>query len=417
MSNKYRFTPSNTGVLHIGSLRTALTSYILAKKDKGSFILRMEDTDKARSTAAFSKNILDSLQWSGIRHNGDILSQETNHNSGVYKSIIKNLVDNGIAYYCSCSIDTLKSMKMQQIRSKTRIGYTGYCRDAGNTSGVLRLNMAKVRTLLDDQNEYGGKRFIKFSDGVYGSRNVDLRDLNDAVLARANGMPTYLLANTADDLLSNVNHIVRGADLLPQTVIQMALRKSIAMTSGHDIANPAYTHLPLVLGEQGEKLSKRNPTTTSILQYKEKGIMPDALNQFILSIGNNSIPKDKPLMLPELISTYDVTKNTTNNIKYSESFLYFLNKLHIRNTSNTDLNKLMSSSFTDNILDTAKIRVNNLVDLKNECNTITNILNQYSRELSELKDTSAKSCKAFRKKFLKNSKGISVIDLKKLATI
>jgi len=414
MSKKYRFTPSNTGVLHIGSLRTALTSYILSKQDKGSFILRMEDTDKTRSTDEYSKNILDSLQWAGIKHNGKILSQDLNYTSGVYESIIKNLVDSGTAYYCTCSMATLKAMKSQQIRSKSRIGYNGHCRDAGHKSGVLRLNIAKIRTLLDDEDEYGGKRFIKFKDGVYGSRNTDLRDLNDAVLARSTGMPTYLLANTADDLISNVSNIVRGCDLLPQTVIQMVLRKSIAMTSGHSIDIPAYTHLPLVLGEKGEKLSKRNPSTTSILQYKEKGIMPDALNQFILAIGNNSIPRDKALSLTRLTSTYDVSKNATSNVKYSEHLLYFINKLHIRKTTNKTLNKLLSTSFANNVLNTSKIRVNNLVDLKEECIQITDILSNYTKELKALKDTSAASCKEFREKYLKNIKGISVVELKGL---
>lgn len=414
MSKRYRFTPSNTGVLHIGSLRTALTSYILSKQDKGSFILRMEDTDKARSTDEYSKNILDSLQWAGIKHSGKVLSQNSNYTSGVYTSIIKNLVDSGIAYYCTCSMSTLKAMKSQQIRSKSRIGYTGHCRDAGHKEGVLRLNIAKIRTLLDDENEYGGKRFIKFSDGVYGSRNVDLRDLNDAVLARSTGMPTYLLANTADDLISNVSNIVRGCDLLPQTVLQMVLRKSIAMTSGHNTDSPAYTHLPLVLGEKGEKLSKRNPSTTSILQYKEKGIMPNALNQFILAIGNNSIPRDKALSLTKLTSIYDVTKNATSNVKYSEHLLYFINKLHIRSTSNTALNKLLGTSYTTNVLNVSKLRVNNLIDLKEECDQITDVLFKYTNELKALKNTSATSCKAFRKKYLKNIKGISIVELKGL---
>lgn len=412
---KYRFTPSNTGVLHIGSLRTALVSYILSKQDKGSFILRMEDTDTSRSTQEFSTNILDSLTWAGIKHDGKILSQSNNYSKGVYKNIIQDLLDNNLAYYCTCSVETLRNMKRQQIRSKSKIGYNGACRDSKNTEGVIRLNIPNIRKLIDRTGEYGGRRSTKFIDGVYGSRNIDLRDINDIVIARATGMPTYILANTVDDLLANVNHIVRGCDLLPQTVSQLILRESISIVSNKVSDTPLYTHLPLVLGEQGEKLSKRNPATTSILQYKERGILPDALNQFILSIGNNSVPRDKAITLDTLIKIYDVTKNAKNNVKYSEHLLYFINKLHIRKTTNDNLNKLLGTSFKNDILDVCKYRVDNLISLKEECTKTLETLKSYNKELKSLSNTSIITCKTFRKKYLNNSKGVSITTLRQLA--
>ena len=411
MSDKvFRFSPSPTGKIHLGSARTAMISYILAQQSNAGFCLRIEDTDIARSTKEFEENILNSLGWLGIKHSGNVVRQSSQEKSGFYKSIAEGLVKAGLAYYCGCSKDSLQKMKMSQIQHKLPLGYTGICRDSGHNSGALRLNMAAIRLALDEHGEYGGLRHIKFEDDVYGTRNTDLRDLNDIVLLRASGEATYLLANTVDDLFAGVTNIVRGADILPQTPIQILLRTAIARTQKLPESAPRYAHVPLVLGENKEKLSKRSPSTKSILELKSAGILPTAITQFTISIGNNSISKEKAMSFSEIVKAYDSSKNAKNNVAYCEHQLLFINKLHIRNTSCEELNSLMDTSFPSNILEVCKYRVSTLIALKEDAEKVLHVLNNFDNELKVLKDkgTTADNCKEFREIYLEGSSGISL---------
>ena len=387
-----------------------MISYVLAQQANAEFFLRVEDTDTVRSTKEFEVDILNSLAWLGIKHSGTIIRQAEQEASGLYKDVAKKLVEAGLAYYCGCTRISLQKMKMAQIQEKLPLGYTGVCRDSGHESGALRLNMAKIRLALDTQGEYGGLRHLKFTDNVFGSRNNDLRDLNDIVLLRANGEATYLMANTIDDLFSGVNNIVRGADILPQTIIQIVLRTVIARVSHLPEDIPIYTHVPLVLGENKEKLSKRSPTTKSVLEMKAEGLLPDAIIQFALAIGNNSVPKEEALSLDEIVKIYDASKNAKNNVAFSVHQLLFINKLHIRRTSEDELNTLMGTDFTPEVLKVCKFRVNNLVSLKEDAENVNLILSNFATELKELKATgiSGETCKKFRDAHLNGASGVAL---------
>jgi len=389
----FRFAPSPTGRLHLGSARTALISYILAKKAGGKFHYRIEDTDKARSTPEFEKNLTESMKWLGIDYEPTVIRQSEQEANGVYKNIADMLVANGLAYYCQCSTSDLKAMKAAQIVTKRTLGYEGVCRERGHTEGVLRLNYGALRMFLEP-NEYGGVKDLRFTDSVYGSRHVDIRDLRDTVLLRADGTATYIMANTVDDVLTGVTDIVRGADLLPQTATQILLRRALARVLGRGIKDPQYTHLPLVLNEDGEKLSKRDPSTKSILELRDAGILPQAIIQFVLSVGNNSIARDRAMSLDEIIESFDPSQNAKNNVAFSYHQLLHINKLHLRALPASQI----STDFPEKLINACKMRHKTLNDVLADAAKSYNIIMEHRNSLVSLAQEgfSPESCQVFR---------------------
>ena len=405
----YRFSPSPTGKLHLGSARTAMISYILAKKNSAEFHLRIEDTDAARSTTEFEHEILDSLSWLGLEAEPSMVRQSDQEAGGVYRQIADRLKEAGLAYHCNCSKLDLKRMKAMQMTQKKPLGYEGTCRARANPAGVLRLDIGAVRMFLAP-NEYGGGKDLHFHDHVYGPRHIDIRDLRDIVLLRADGTATYLMANTIDDTLTGISNIVRGADILPQTAIQILLRQVITKVMHLDETMPEYTHVPLVLGEGGEKLSKRSPTTKSIADLRDDGLLPEAINQFILGIGNNSVPRDRAVGMQELIDGYDESNNAKNNVAFSFHQLKHINKLHIRNKTSAELNVLMGTGYPDKLLDVCKYRNSTLADLMMDLDKSTIVLDKFQDELDVLKSNgfSKQDCIEFRTDLLGGEDGMSL---------
>lgn len=402
-----RFSPSPTGKLHLGSLRTALISYFTSAK----FVLRIEDTDAKRSTKESEVEILDTFDWLNLAVTGEVVRQSQQEQDGVYKGIVEALVDHGYAYYCDCSVEELKEMKSQQIKNKERrLGYNGKCRSAGRTSGVVRLNSRRIGEERPD-------KFFVFKDDVYHTRRVDFRDIPDAVLLRADGTATYVLANTVDDMVAGVNYISRGADIITQTATQMALRYAINVSAG--IPNPEvkYAHLPLILGGQKEKLSKRNPDTKSILEYKADGILKEAIIQFVLSLGNHSIPTNRALSVEDIKMLYNVSLLKRNNTAFLEHKLLHLNGLHIKQASanylSSQIKSIYGATIDNKLLIGFRDRVQTLKELKEKCEAFSLAVSAHPSELKALRDNlfSVEACKSFRAKVLE---GMSTPPLKEL---
>lgn len=394
-----RFSPSPTGKLHLGSLRTALISYFTSEK----FVLRIEDTDAKRSTKESEVEIIDTFQWLEIPIEGDVVRQSQQEADGAYRGIVDALVAQGYAYYCNCSVDQLKEMKSQQIKNKERrLGYNGKCREAKNDigSGVVRLNSRKI-------GEERGDKFFTFEDDVFKTRRVDFRDVPDAVLLRANGTATYVLANTIDDMQAGVNYIARGADIITQTATQMALREAIAWSTS--MANPTvqYSHLPLILGGRKEKLSKRNPDTKSILEYKQQGYTKEAIVQFVMSLGNKSIPTDRALSMQEMHTAYDVKHLRRNDTAFLEHKLLHLNALHIKRMSvediSNDIYELYGTRIDSKLLSGFHYRAQTLLELKQKCGEFTDAIAAHKPELEQLQKSgfSIEGCKEFRREALR----------------
>ncbi len=386
-----RFSPSPTGKLHLGSVRTAVVSYILAKQSNSKFILRMEDTDKVRSQQRWADEIIQTLSALGVQHDGDIVYQSHRHNR--YHEIAECLVKKGFAYYCSCSVEELKAMKRRQIMTKSRIGYEGTCRDKGNTSGVLRLNIPAII-----------RKKVHFNDGIFGSKTLDYREIPDAVLMRANGEATYLLANTVDDFDAGVTHIVRGADLLPQTFLQICLFKALKVCYNKG-AVPEYTHLPLMLDENGEKISKRKEETKSILSYLEQGVFPDAIIQFVLSIGNKSIPTNSAFTLQEMIEMYDVTATSMKNTKYLEHKLWHINKLHLKRASAVEVRLLIHKQYHIDLpvglVELLKVRYRDLKEIAEAGQKIVDMYLMFAEDKQYIPET-LEEIKEYRRKVFQN---------------
>ncbi len=411
----FRFSPSPTGKLHIGSARTALISYVLSQQTNAPFIYRIEDTDVARSTKAFEVEMMDSLKWLGMTSDEAPIRQSDQESSGIYKEIAQRLIDAGLAYYCNCSKLDLKKMKVMQLQQKKPLGYEGTCRAYGNPSGVLRLDIGAVRMFLEP-NEHGGGKDLYFHDAVYGDRHIDIRDLRDIVLLRTDGTATYLMANTVDDTLSGVTDIVRGADLLPQTAIQILLRKVLVRVMGLNPQLPAYTHVPLVLGETGEKLSKRSKTTKSIKELEDEGILPEAIIQFVLGVGNNSVLQDSKQSLEDIVKTYDSSQNAKKNVRYSDHQMYRINKLHIQAMTHGEINEHLRTSYEAKLIDVCKYRVNTMVLLKQDLEKTQMILKTFDNDLDQLQsnDFNDDACQLFR---LNKLGGESSMSLKDLASL
>jgi len=399
MSERFtgRFSPSPTGKLHLGSLRTALISFITSDK----FVLRIEDTDKQRSTKESEQEIIDTFKWLEIPIEGEVVRQSEQQASGMYGDIAEALVASGYAYYCNCSVDELKAMKTQQIKNKERrLGYIGKCREAGNTTGVIRLNARKI-----GEERMDGKFFV-FQDDVYNTRRVDFRDVPDAILMRSDGSATYILANTIDDMQAEVNYIARGADIITQTATQMALREAIHWATGMPLPDVHYAHLPLILGSQKEKLSKRNPNTKAILEYKDQGFLKEAIVQFVLSLGNNSIPTNKAMSIEEIKASYNVKALRRNDTAFLEHKLRHLNSLHMKKLSSEDAKTMVEDiygmSYDISIISAFKDRVQTLQDLSDKCNQFLQLTAPHAQEIEDLRKAkfSARACQHFRDSIL-----------------
>ena len=377
-----RFSPSPTGKLHIGSIRTALISFIVARQSKGSFILRIEDTDKVRSTKESEQEIYDTFEWLGIQHDNKDVVRQTEQ-TDEYATIIELLLKAGYVYRCNCTVDQLKEMKIRQIKQKAkRIGYEGTCRDAHNSEGTVRFNAEFAANQLGLLN-------VTFDDKLFGYRRTNFRDINDVVLMRTDGSATYLLANTADDVMAGVNYVTRGADLLPQTATQMLLAAAIRQVLNINKKPTEYLHLPLVLGESREKLSKRNDSTKSILDYRAEGILPNAIMQFILGLGNGSISYSNVMDLDAIIKEYDVEKLRKINTSFAEHTLLYINKSHMQSTDSAELRRLLHETYESDVpvgfIDIYKYRCATLKDLRDKADELMPVIHEHKDKLHNLK--------------------------------
>ncbi|NOQ15550.1 MAG: glutamate--tRNA ligase, partial [Methyloprofundus sp.] len=241
MSIKTRFAPSPTGYLHVGGARTALFSWLHAKKNKGSFVLRIEDTDLERSTQESVDAILEGMQWLGLDYDEGPYYQTQRFDR--YNEIIQQLLAQGDAYYCYCSKEELESLREQQMAEKQKPRYNGKCRDIPEQQ--VELNRV-IRFRNPDEGE------VVFDDLVKGKIIVANKELDDLIIARTDGSPTYNLTVVVDDMDMGISHVIRGDDHINNTPRQINILKAL----GAEL--PKYAHVPMILGSDGARLSKRH---------------------------------------------------------------------------------------------------------------------------------------------------------------
>ena len=260
-----RIAPSPTGYMHIGTARTALFNWLFAKHYNGTFLLRIEDTDRARSTTDAVDALLDGLKWLGLHWEGEPIFQFARMNR--HAEVAHELVKQGKAYYCTCTPDELEKMREDQKARGSLMGYDRRCRDKGHTSGVVRIK-APIR-----QNEE-----MLVSDIVQGDVRVPYQQLDDMVLLRSDGTPTYMLSVVVDDHDMNITHVIRGDDHLTNTFRQRMIYDAMEWTV------PVFAHVPMILGPDGAKLSKRHGAV-GLEKYRDMGYLPEAMRNYLLRLG------------------------------------------------------------------------------------------------------------------------------------
>lgn len=397
-----RFAPSPTGPLHIGGVRTALFNWLFSKNNKGKFYLRIEDTDKERSKEEYKKQIIDSLNWIGINHDDKEYIQSKNINK--HKKIAEELLKNGFAYKCYCSEEEIKEQKEKCKKQGIAYVYNRKWRDPKD------LEVPKnIKPVIRFKSKISGNSVVK--DLVQGEINIANAIIEDFIILRQDGSPTYQLCAVVDDNLMKITHVIRGDDHKINTFKQKQIYEAMKWNV------PEFAHIPLIHSEEGSKLSKRDKAST-IDDYIKIGILSDALRNYLLRLG--WAYKDKEIFnLDESIKLFDLKSVGKSPSKLDMSRILSLNEHYIKHMDEKELFKFLkiySKKFKKNI---DQSKENSLIKsmnfLKNKAKTLEDIYqnSQYilqdniriSPEDSGLLDNSSKNIiKDFLDEFEKMSK-------------
>jgi glutamyl-tRNA synthetase len=305
-----RFAPSPTGVLHIGGVRTALFSWLYARHHGGKFILRIEDTDRERSTEDAVRVILDGMRWLDLAADEGPYFQTQRYPR--YRAVIAQLLERGAAYRCYCTRDELEAMRQQQLARKEKPRYDGRCRE-------LQQPRAGVAPAIRFKNPLDGEVIV--DDQVHGPVVFQNRELDDLIIERSDGNPTYNFCVVVDDMDMGVTHVIRGDDHLNNTPRQMNMLRALGATP------PVYAHVPMILGSDGAKLSKRHGAL-SVLQYQEDGYLPDALLNYLVRLGW-SHGDQEVFTREEMIAAFDIRDVNKSASAFDPEKLLWLNQQHM----------------------------------------------------------------------------------------
>jgi nondiscriminating glutamyl-tRNA synthetase len=337
-----RFAPSPTGFLHIGSARTALFNYLFAKKNQGSFILRIEDTDKERSKPEFEKDILENLKWLGIewdegpveiqnskvksqKYIGDYGPYRQSERGEIYKKYLEELLKEGKAYYCFCSEEELEAQRQYQMSIGQAPRYSGKC--ANLTKEEVKKNLAEGKKFVI-RFRVGTKK-IEFEDLIRGKIEFDTGLIGDFVIAKPEGggyTPLYNFGVVIDDFEMKISHVIRGEEHISNTPKQILIQEALGFPQ------PKYAHLPLILAPDRSKLSKRHGAV-SVAQYRKLGYLPEALVNFIVFLGWNPGTEREIYSLSSLIKEFSIERIQKGGAVFNIKRLDFLNGFYIRQRS------------------------------------------------------------------------------------
>jgi glutamyl-tRNA synthetase len=310
MTVRTRFAPSPTGLLHIGGVRTALFSWLYARRHGGRFILRIEDTDRERSTAEATQVILDGMEWLGLHADEGPFYQTRRMDR--YREVLGDFLRAGHAYHCYCTKEELAEMRSRQEAAKQKPRYDGTCRNRKEPRPGVD-PVVRFRNPLD-----GG---VVVEDVIHGNVTFDNAELDDLIIARSDGTPTYNFCVVVDDWDMRVTHVIRGDDHLNNTPRQINMLKALGATP------PVYAHVPMILGADGAKLSKRHGAV-SVLQYREEGFLPEALLNYLVRLGW-SHGDQEVFSLEEMTQLFDIGDVNKSASAFNPDKLLWLNQQHI----------------------------------------------------------------------------------------
>lgn len=330
-----RFAPSPTGFLHVGGVRTALFSWLYAKHHQGEFLLRIEDTDVERSTAESTQAILDGMVWLGLTTVAEPVYQSQRYPR--YREIAATLLDEGKAYRCCCSKERLERLRATQLEAHEKPRYDGLCR-------LKNLPESQSPYVIRFKNPTEG--VVSFVDQVYGEIHVNNHELDDLVLIRSDGHPTYNFAVVVDDWDMAITHVIRGDDHINNTPRQINLYHAMHAPI------PAFAHLPMILGEDGKRLSKRHGAV-SVMEFKTLGCLPHALLNYLVRLGW-SHGSQEIFSIDEMIASFDLEHVSRGVSSFSYEKLYWLNQHYLKHDSPEQVADALAWHFAEKGIDVSK---------------------------------------------------------------
>ncbi|WP_419596655.1 glutamate--tRNA ligase [Thiolapillus sp.] len=322
MTVRTRFAPSPTGYLHVGGARTALFSWLHARKHGGQFVLRIEDTDLERSTAESVNAILEGMTWLGLEYNEGPFYQT--HRFDRYNEVIDQLLEKGLAYRCDCSRERLEKLREEQMARKEKPRYDGFCRHREIDPGHPHV----VRFHNPDEG------VVEFDDLVRGRISVANTELDDLIIRRSDGTPTYNLTVVVDDADMNITQVIRGDDHINNTPRQINLLNALGLKV------PEYAHLPMILGDDGARLSKRHGAV-SVMQYMEEGFLPEALLNYLVRLGW-SHGDQEIFSLDEMVELFDLAEVNRAPSAFNTEKLLWINQHYLKSDDPKRIARLLS---------------------------------------------------------------------------
>ncbi len=332
-----RFAPSPTGFLHVGGLRTALYNYLLSKKEGGAFILRIEDTDQSRKVEGAVENLIDTLEWAGLHFDegpgreGDVGPYIQSQRVTLYQKYAHQLVEEEKAYYCFCSSERLKELREHQLAAKLQTSYDRHCRNLSKKDIQQRLRNGDqyvIRMKIPLEGE------VTFNDLVRGSVTISHKILDDQVILKSDGYPTYHLAVVVDDHFMKISHVIRGEEWLSSTP------KHVILFGYFGWELPKFAHLPLLLNPDKSKLSKRQGDV-AVEEYRSKGYLKEALVNFVALLGWNPGDERELFTLEELTKEFSLERVGSSGAVFNVEKLDWMNFEHLRKKGDPEVLQLL----------------------------------------------------------------------------
>jgi glutamyl-tRNA synthetase len=429
MTTRVRFAPSPTGNLHIGSIRTALFNWIFAHHQKGTYVLRIEDTDFERSKPEYEKNILDGLAWLGLNNDEGPLEggaygpyrQKERFEKNMYQTFAQQLLDSKKAYYCFCTEEELQQ-RQEEIKSATdNVSLNCQCSKLSADNVEEKLKSTKAYTMRFKMPT----KSLTFQDLIRGEVTFDLSLIPDFVLIKSDKTPTYNFAVVVDDLTMKITHVIRGEDHISNTPKQICLYQALEKDC------PQFAHLPMILGPDKSKMSKRHGAT-SITQYQNMGYLSDALFNYLVLLGWTP-PDDQEILSKEEIvklfsfekisksgAVFDIKKLTWMNGQYirkqDKETLYSLTQPFISASNNAALQKYTSEQLIDIVFSLSQ-KLELLTDINEHLEAYTMSFEKYQQKIKEF--TFSEAEKQVLQQFLTKLKTLSAnnLDMSRLSQI
>jgi len=374
---KTRFAPSPTGVLHVGGARTALFCWLYSKKVGGKFVLRIEDTDLERSTEASVQAILDGMAWLNLDYDEGPFYQTQRFDR--YKAAIQQLVDQGDAYYCSCSKDRLEKLREEQMANKQKPRYDGCCRNLG-----LKADAAEDLVIRFKNPQEGA---VTFDDQVKGDITVSNSELDDLIIARTDGSPTYNLSVVVDDMDMAITHVVRGDDHVNNTPRQINIFKALGAEC------PIFAHVPMILGDDGKRLSKRHGAV-GVMQYFDDGYLPEAMLNYLVRLGW-SHGDQEIFSIDEMIEHFELSDINRSAAAFNTDKLNWINQQYMMNQPLAQIVDLVAQRLKRlDIAFESGPDFNNIVDLyRQRVSTINELVDSILYCFQDFEEYDAKAAK------------------------